>query len=69
MTTHAMAEKTDSFAVYLLEVLEDGLWKFLCDVIVHEVAFGPGGFSCVEVEACGCAEVVVIVLARDVEAA
>lgn len=62
-----MAEDTDPLAVHPLEVLEDGLGQLGRDVAVHLVAFIPGGFGGVEVEAGAGAEVVGVVFTFDFE--
>jgi len=62
-----VSEDADPFTVHLLEVLEDGLGQLGRDVAVHLVAFVPGSFGGVEVEACAGAEVEGVVFAFDFE--
>jgi len=62
-----MSKDADPLTVHLLEVLEYGLGQLGCDVAVHLVAFVPGGFGRVEVEACAGAEVEGVVFAFDFE--
>ncbi len=69
MPAHAMAEDTDAVCVHLLEVVEDGPGELRGDVAVHFVAFAPGRFGRVDVEAGAAAEVVGVVFALDVETA
>jgi len=65
--THTVSHYANSFAVNLGEVGEDGLRELGGDVAVHFVAFRPGFFCRVDVEACAGAEVVGVVFALDFE--
>lgn len=67
MATHAVPHYANSFAVDLDEVGEDGLGELGCDVAVHFVAFGPGFFCRIHVEARAGAKVVGVVFALDVK--
>ena len=58
VSAHAVPEQRHSTSVQLFEMPEQRLWKLLCDVAVHLVAFGPWLLGGVNVETRRGAEVV-----------
>lgn len=65
MSTHTMPKDTDSLAIDLLEILEDGVGELGRDVAVHLIPLVPRRLGSVEIEAGAGAEIVCIILPLD----